>query len=789
MTSIQGYIKVKNVRLKTLIVCLCVFFRVEFGQSQMISGHVMSENENTPLPNAKITFFDSVGTLQILFSDDQGQYTANIKKTGTIHVHCQLNGFVDKKVTLKISDEQDLKLDFYLLPQMQNIELEGITISERSFQSGDLTMTQNQYKIMPASFQDPARILIKYPGFSTPNDGANGIVFRGMAPETNRWQLFGADIVNPNHLSNAGTANDLSTENAGGVNALSGSVLGHYHFEANPADAAKSDVISGVSDMKLAPKIKSFFDLNLIGLEAGLNLASKNENRNTFKNIYTAYRYSFVGLLSQLGVDFGNEKIGYQDFTLNAEVVRSPTVNLNLFGTLGNSSNDFQAVTSADSIKRFKDMQDITFKSNLALGGFQFLWNKKGKAFHHVTIYSQRNLERKENTNEKYLSIAGQPIILFNDQFESLFSTHSFFSQYNDKNDLRIGFRFNARRNDVVKGRVGDPHVYSMIYPYLMYSRKMTNKIHLELGTGSMLDSYSKGWTIEPFAKVLFALSNKVNIETAYRHSSQLMLPSLDLRMSIDNISRVRSHNVQVAMTYGTERLFINSTGFIHFLNHLSNYYLSGSTSNLSHFNIFNGNYLGYDQLPSNGILAFNGYSDGRIFGTSAAIENVLYRNKSHKIYYHINASMYDASYKIPSLDDTWFSGKYNFGYTSSILLSYEKKFSTQTKNKSLILSIANHLRGGQREPKLLSQITSANEIYDNTSSFANSFADYQRIDFRIVYATSSNPKLKHRWSLDIQNLLNRENEGFRYYDRWLKKVILQNQLGLIPVLSYRLEW
>jgi hypothetical protein len=129
--------------------------------------------------------------------------------------------------------------DSDILYNYDSVLVSGITITEKPYKAGDLTMTQNQYKIMPASFQDPARILIKYPGFSTPNDGANGIVFRGLAPETNRWQLFGADIVNPNHLSNAGTANDLSTESAGGVNAFSGSVLGHYHFEANPSETSK----------------------------------------------------------------------------------------------------------------------------------------------------------------------------------------------------------------------------------------------------------------------------------------------------------------------------------------------------------------------------------------------------------------------------------------------------------------------------------------------------------------------------------------------------------------------
>ena len=119
------------------------------------------------------------------------------------------------------------------------VEITEIDIIEKPYQSGGLTMSQNQYKVMPASFQDPARILINYPGFSTQNDGANAIIFRGMPPEFSRWQLFGADIVNPNHLANAGTANDLATGNAGGVNALSGSVLDYYHFEPNPADIQK----------------------------------------------------------------------------------------------------------------------------------------------------------------------------------------------------------------------------------------------------------------------------------------------------------------------------------------------------------------------------------------------------------------------------------------------------------------------------------------------------------------------------------------------------------------------
>ncbi|MBK8885411.1 MAG: hypothetical protein IPN46_02240 [Saprospiraceae bacterium] len=262
-----------------------------------------------------------------------GVYHLDLLKSGIYKVECTYAGLIPKILSIEVGINGIITLDIYLDEDLNLIST--ITITEKPYQSGDLTMTQNQYKVMPASFQDPARILIKYPGFSTPNDGANAIIFRGMPPESARWQLFGADIVNPNHLSNAGTANDLATGNAGGVNALSGSVLDYYHFEANPADISYANVMSGVSNMKMAPKIKSFVDINLIGLEAGLGMSRGN------KNVYAAYRYSFVGLLDKLGVNFGNEKIGYQDLSLYADLIKNNHQSFKIFSTLGKSKQYF----------------------------------------------------------------------------------------------------------------------------------------------------------------------------------------------------------------------------------------------------------------------------------------------------------------------------------------------------------------------------------------------------------------------------------------------------------------
>ncbi|MBP6446423.1 MAG: hypothetical protein KA341_06430, partial [Saprospiraceae bacterium] len=452
----------------------------------------------------------------------------------------------------------------------------------------------------------------------------------------------------------------------------------------------------------------------------------------------------------------------------------------------GSSSNNFQAVSHIDSISRFKDMQDIFYKSNLAIGGAQFLWYKRGKAFQNTTIFSQRKNERRESTNERFLSTIGQPYGQFHDQIESLISSHSYFSQYTSNSEFKAGLRLNLRKNDLITGRVGDADLVTSVYPYANFSKVVSKKFKYELGSGVLYDSDSKEWTPEPYIKVLFSLSDQFSMEAAYRYSSQLLLPALTLRTFNDQISRVKEHNVQLALNYTSGNLDINVTGFTHFLNDLSNYSLKGVGSVLSHFNIFNGGFLGYDQYLSDPNFSFLGYSSGRIIGVSSSVGNTFYI-KNHKFQYDINGSIFNAEYQLPKFNDIWYSGKYNYGYTSSALLSYEKSLS---ESKSLIISIANHLRGGQREPISKNQPNpETGTIYDINSSFSTSFEPYQRLDLRFVYQSAKGKKYNHRWSLDIQNVLNRQNDGFRYYDSWLKKVILQKQLGLVPVLSYRLEW
>ena len=65
---------------------------------------------------------------------------------------------------------------------------------------------------------------------------------------------------------------------------------------------------------------------------------------------------------------------------------------------------------------------------------------------------------------------------------------------------------------------------------------------------------------------------------------------------------------------------------------------------------------------------------------------------------------------------------------------------------------------------------------------------DYVRLDLRLSWQKNK-PKYTRTWSIDIQNVLNIENDAFYYYDTQQDDVLLEKQLGIIPVLAYRVEF
>jgi len=102
-------------------------------------------------------------------------------------------------------------------------------------------------------------------------------------------------------------------------------------------------------------------------------------------------------------------------------------------------------------------------------------------------------------------------------------------------------------------------------------------------------------------------------------------------------------------------------------------------------------------------------------------------------------------------------------------------------KNKSLYLSLAAHSRGGAFDP-VIDLEESRDQEKTVYSTERERLGNYFRIDLRANYTF----RKKNSIILDIQNISNRMNDSYYRYDPVADDVLLEKQLGMIPVLSYK---
>jgi hypothetical protein len=78
--------------------------------------------------------------------------------------------------------------------------------------------------------------------------------------------------------------------------------------------------------------------------------------------------------------------------------------------------------------------------------------------------------------------------------------------------------------------------------------------------------------------------------------------------------------------------------------------------------------------------------------------------------------------------------------------------------------------------------------IFDHSYGFSVQLPNYFRIDLRASWRKNK-PGYTRTWSIDIQNVSNQQNVAYYYYDTFTKKTETKYQLGLIPVLVYRIDF
>jgi hypothetical protein len=786
---------------------LSVFFQQAQAQapSQTMRGKVYDLHTKDVLSGATVQL---KSTEYVTSADEEGAFRFENLPVGRYRVQVTFVGYdtlLIEEVLLQAGKETILDLPM----AYSAASLEGFTVTaaplELSSIAGSVRSISNETTLrFPATFFDAARTVTTFPGVAQVNDQGNLLSVRGNSPNSNQWRLEGVEIVNPNHTSNAGTFSDNPTLTGGGVNMLSTQMLGNSAFYSSAYPAEFGNAIGGIFDMHLRPgnneKREYTLQTSLIGLDAA---AEGYIGKPGGASYLVNGRYSTLGLLGAMGVDLGDEAIGFQDLAYNLLFPIGQRGKLSVFGMHGSSSNVFRGLADSTLWEEDKQRFDIDFKSSTNLSGFT-LSLPLGRGIWKTTYaFSRFQATREANS---LLSLPNVPARTFYELQDTKNSLHSYWSNsLGARSSLKVGLQ-------AVFETYFQPYVsWDYRSKFWEFSVGFSNQVAINLN-----DSNNGGGgldlQIDPRLGVKYKLGPRSSITYSYgAHQMQTSLRDNSLRWfsysflsdrfdeSSPTPTRADHHNLSF-------RSDLRKAGVIEVQAYYQNIY---NAATYSEYGFSSLNYMEGNPLPLN-VIPRNVYISGT--GRNYGLELNWQKYWSKGFFFLFNTSFFKSEHfidddQLPEAfrDESWRPTRFATGFLGNLTTGKEWT-KTRAKGKIKTLGINGRLAfsGNLRDTPIdLDASQKAGTTVYETPRYTNAQGQlafredrtfsiqqptYFRTDLRF-YLKWNKTGRSNTLALDIQNATNNQNSAYSYYDAVQKQILRKQQLGIIPILSYRVEF
>jgi hypothetical protein len=742
-----------------------------------VSG-IVRDNASRKGVEGALVYLSGRGDTLSVVTDSQGRFVLNNVAIGRYISSVHTLGYeTDEQETLVIAGKVTI-VEFAL--QEKVTELETLTFQARptnTTEPGSISLPIEKVMRMPANFFDPVRMLSSYPGVVATNDQANNIVVKGNSPTGLLWRLNGMDIVNPNHLANAGTFNDKPTANGGGVNILSAQMLDRTDFYAGTMPARYGNLTSAALDMTLRTGNATRHEYTAQASLIGLDFAAEGPiGKNNAASFLANYRYSTVGLLSQMGVNFGGEAINFQDFSFNVNARTGQRGSLSFFGLGGISSNVFN---SKDSSEWEVDKDRFTIKysnKTFAIGTRYDLALKKSFGFSSGITVSGNDQTRNA------VSVPTPELPQQRSDYMSQRTIVSAFAALTGKWSSKINTEFGVmvnhyddeiRSNELLPSQsvnLGGSEGSFLIQPYAQVGLRAGN-FTANVG-GRYMYSTLNASAIDPRVNLQYQLLPTSNISLTFGQVSQMLAPGVYL-MPQNSVGNTRDFLKRKFIELGHMVQFdnwkLNSSAFYH-------YYDKVPVSMNNNFSVLN--YV-------EGIVTESLTPVGT--GSNKGITVQAERSFVSGFYVLTGASIYKSLYTAEDGVErpTKFDGKY------SLMVTGGREWNKEIKGYNRSFGIHGRMlyMGGQRDTPInedMSRGMGTTTYLSNTYSV--SLKDYLRFDLRLSWRKDKK-NYTRTIALDVQNVAGIKNEAYMYYDAFKGTVVTQYQVGFIPVLVYRIDF
>jgi hypothetical protein len=713
------------------------------GNISRVSGEPVGQA--TVILNGAVSYTsqaDSAG--QYLISVLPGKYTEVVQAPG--------HKIVSRNNVVVISGKQQVQ-DFAL--EDLGADLETIVISgDRNPGSVGLDLWNIQQ--FAAVFYDPGRVVNSHAGTANADDGTNHMTVRGTSPDYIQWKLEGVEIVNPNHLENAGTVNDRPAFNGGGVSLISAQLLQNSEFHFAPFDAMQGNALSGIFDMKLRNgndhKREHIVQVSLLGTDLAIEGPFSKSSRSSY---LLNFRYSTIGLLSKLGVNFGDEQTEFADFShsLNFPFKRG---SVRIFGMSGLSETRFRGKLDTGLLEIQKELQNIDYRSLTSINGISFLSGIGSSAYiKTVAAYSIKNVRRSARPT----ALLFLPVAHEQDNFrQEKISTVTYLGHSLGRSmRAKVGFYLNYFSNSVKSmvdtiARLNGSASQPLVQPFVSVDGEIGTRVNFSIGIHNFWLPEKEHLLVQP--RLLLGYQINSNQSITFRSGSSAQLPSAFLQVnSRDQLLPTTNEALSLMHVYRHRNLKLSTEIYLQRFRKIP----EQETFDFSAFNYFNEMVF----------FTLNQQGSAEVYGL-----DLMFEKHFTQFYLITSASIYNSTYSAPWTNIR--KGRFNTGYNT--FFTAGKEFSLRNKPHFLSADLRVMYRDGFRD---LHDVSGTDYTYDAV------LENYWRMDLRLSYKKNKATSTVI-WALDIQNLANRRNEAYHYFDRVSGKIETKYQLGLIPVLSYK---
>ena len=165
---------------------------------------------------------------------------------------------------------------------------------------------------------------------------------------------------------------------------------------------------------------------------------------------------------------------------------------------------------------------------------------------------------------------------------------------------------------------------------------------------------------------------------------------------------------------------------------------------------------------------------------TNNGVELSLDHSFHNNFFYQINGTVLDATYT--DVEDRTLNSRWNTRAIGNVVIGREFVKEKERLKRTWGINMRANLTGGQRYTPITDP---ASQL---TDPYSSQYPTFYRLDLRVYLKRERNAHTG-MWSLDLLNATNAQNVSYQYFDVRKREVVTKYQLGLIPNVSYRIEF